>query len=242
MTSDKRTVNGTEDFLRIDFHTHVLPSLDHGSSSVSQSLRQLARIGEAKVKTLCATSHFYPHATTVDAFLDARREACEKLISATEGPRPHIILGAEVLICEGLEDMYGLEKLCFEGTNLLLLELPLGIKSISADMYETVFAIRDMGFTPVLAHVDRYPRELIAPLVCEGIYAQVNAENVSKLLMPGHIKTWIEEGFVVAIGSDYHYAFPKGVEAYERFADKRSNLMSLLLERTEKLLKDAIRR
>ena len=242
MTLDERTVDVTGDFARIDFHTHILPSLDHGSESLLQSQKQLLRLGEANVKTVCATSHFYPNETTVGDFLGARMVALGELISSVTSPRPNIILGAEVLICEGLEDMDGLEKLCFEGTNLLLLELPLGIKSISAGMYETVFAIRDMGFTPVLAHVDRYPRELIAPLVCEGIYAQVNAENVSKLLMPGHIKTWIEEGFVVAIGSDYHYAFPKGVEAYERFADKRSNLMSLLLERTEKLLKDTIRR
>ena len=242
MTLDKRTVAEAEGFARIDFHTHILPALDHGSDDVFQSQKQIARLYSAGVTTVCATSHFYPNEKTVTDFLSAREEALDMLISSVDGQRPEIILGAETLICEGLERMEGLEGLCIEGTRTLLLELPLWAKSIGDGMYETVFAIRDKGIIPVLAHVDRYPREVIEPLKKEGIYAQINAVGISGVLKPRHIMDWIDDGFVVAIGSDYHYLTDKGVEAYEKLCSKRPDIMSRLFQRSGELLTNAIKR
>ena len=242
MTLGKRTVDVTGSFAGIDFHTHILPSLDHGSESVLQSQKQLCRLSSAKVKTVCATSHFYPNETTVGDFICARAAALEELTSSVASPRPDIILGAEVLMCEGLEDMEGLVDLCFEGTRTLLLELPLGSKSISDSMYETVLAIREKGIIPVLAHVDRYPRELIEPLVQDGIFAQINTVGVSGMFRSRHIEEWIDKGFVVAIGSDYHFVSDRGVECFERLSVKRPDMMSLLSERADRILQNAIRR
>ena len=241
MSLVKRTAL-TGDFARIDFHTHILPTLDHGSESLLQSQKQLLRLSEANVKTVCATSHFYPNETTVGDFLGARKAALEELISTVTSPRPDIILGAEVLICEGLENMDGLENLCYEGTSVMLLELPLGATRISDHMHETVLAIRDKGIIPVLAHVDRYPRELIEPLVRDGIYAQINAVGVAGLLKVRHIEDWINDGFVVAIGSDYHFVSDKGVVCFEKLLSKRPYMMSRIFERTDKLLENAIKR
>ena len=49
----------------VDFHAHVLPCADHGSSSVSTSLSQLSYAKGAGVKRIIATPHFYPHKHTL---------------------------------------------------------------------------------------------------------------------------------------------------------------------------------
>ncbi|MBQ9161704.1 MAG: hypothetical protein IJX74_00370 [Clostridia bacterium] len=243
MTLEKRTDAVATGFERIDFHAHIIPRLDHGSNDFSQGKKQLARLYSAGVDTVCATSHFYPNADIASDFLAKRQESFEKLICEMgDTPRPRIILGAEVLICEGLENMDELSSLCFEGTNLLLLELPLGISSVSEAMYETVLAIRDKGITLVLAHVDRYPPELITAFLDAGISAQINATSMFGLFRPKHIDAWIEDGRVVALGSDYHFGADKGVECFEKLCEKRADLAADIFRRTRELLGDAVRR
>ena len=47
--------------LSLDYHAHILPGCDHGSSSVDMSLKQMDMAKEAGIQTICATPHFYPH-------------------------------------------------------------------------------------------------------------------------------------------------------------------------------------
>ncbi|MBE6693467.1 MAG: hypothetical protein E7589_01725 [Ruminococcaceae bacterium] len=243
MTLEKRTDAVATGFERIDFHAHIIPRLDHGSNDVSQGKEQLARLHRAGVDTVCATSHFYPNAALASDFLAKRESSFEKLVCEMgDNARPRIILGAEVLICEGLENMDELSSLCLEGTNLLLLELPLGASSVSEAMYETALAIRDKGITPVLAHVDRYPPQLIRPLLDRGIYAQINATAMFGLFRPKHIDEWIGDGHVIALGSDYHFGVDKGVECFERLCEKRAELTFDIFRRTRELLQNAVRR
>ena len=56
----------------IDFHAHILPGCDHGSSNLETSLRQIALAKAAGVDVVCATSHFYGHQSSVEHFLDKR--------------------------------------------------------------------------------------------------------------------------------------------------------------------------
>lgn len=242
MALNKKAVTMAEGFERIDFHAHILPTLDHGSSNTDDSLRQIALLRDAQVSVVCATSHFYPHTDTLGDFL-ARRESSFKMLeeARADAPRPQMILGAEVLICEGMEDMEGLEQLCFEGTNILLLELPLGISSLSAQLYETVLAIRDKGIFPVLAHADRYPESCIEPFLEAGISVQLNAVSLTGLFKSKRLERWISDGYVVAVGSDYHFGYEDNLHAYDKLCAKRPELVKSIFERTSKLLYSAVR-
>ena len=114
----------------IDFHSHILPRLDHGSRSSQVSLSQLQMMQAAGVDTVCATSHFYPQEVLLSSFLEARQGSFNRLLEVSgDMQRPKILLGAEVLICEGLDQMEGLEALCLEGTNVMLLEMPFSANS-----------------------------------------------------------------------------------------------------------------
>lgn len=94
-------------------------------------------------------------------------------------PSPQILLGAEVLICDGMDRLDGLEKLCLENTNELLLEMP--FFRWSDEIRETLYKLNDItDIQIVLAHADRYPADDIEELIAEEIPLQLNAECLTK--------------------------------------------------------------
>lgn len=190
--------------LDLDYHAHILPRCDHGSDGMETSLRQLKMAMEAGIKTICATPHFYPHKESVDEFLHRRARTAELLMNDLPADAPQIQLGAEVLICDGMEWMGdGLSRLCRQGTNELLLEMP--FYSWTESLWNTLFHLcerRDIQI--VLAHADRYPKENIERLICEGVPLQLNAACLAKPLRRSRYLNWIENGYVKYLGSDIH--------------------------------------
>lgn len=202
----------------VDFHSHILPGADHGSDSVQTSLKQLSLASANGVTRVIATPHFYPHRHTLDKFLE-KREACARALdSARSSELPEVKLGAEVLLCHGLERFQGLDKLCLSGTEYLLLELP--FSDFTQGYVDTVQGIMRLGFKVVLAHVDRYPADNIQQLIDIGVdMLQVNADSMCKLFKPKQILKWAKQGYVAALGSDIHRADAK---AYKRFTKATS--------------------
>ena len=154
--------------LTLDFHSHILPGCDHGSDSAKTSLKQIEMAKSAGIKTICATPHFYPHHENVDTFLKRRKQCFDCLKADLPADDPEIYLGAEVLICDRLDCMDGLEKLCLEGTNLLLLEMP--FSSWSDSIWDTLYMLLERNdIHVVMAHVDRYPADNIESLIKDGV-------------------------------------------------------------------------
>ena len=165
----------------VDFHSHILPSADHGSSSVETSLFQLSSALGAGVTRIIATPHFYPHVHTVDAFLE-RREAAYKALIPHIPNGVEIRLAAEVLICPGIHNLPGLEKLFIHGTNTLLLEI--SNTDFGPEHLDTVRELIGKGIDVVLAHADRYNPSYIEQLIELGISqvsSQETVESVSSM-------------------------------------------------------------
>jgi protein-tyrosine phosphatase len=199
--------------VQIDFHAHVLPGADHGSDSVETSLFQLAQAARAGVSTIVATPHFYPHKyRNVEEFLKRRQESLAALQGAYRGDIS-ILPAAEVLLCEGIEHLPELEKLCISNTRTILIEMPM--TSWSQRHIDTLFAIRqECGLRVVLAHVDRYPYDQIGKLLRKGLLGQINAENICRLTVRRRYLELAGEPCIVALGSDIHQKDP----AYEKFS------------------------
>ena len=219
----------------IDFHAHVLPRCDHGSDSLETSLKQLQLAREAGVQTLIATPHFYPHHDDFSALIARRQRTYEELMAHHSG-QPEILLGCEVNLCPGLDHFEGLERACVEGTKLLLVEMP--VDYWSASLENTLIRLYDdERFTVVLAHVDRYAPDRIQRLLDFGLLAQINAESVCQLRGRRRLLRWIDQGSVVALGSDIHgvkpgYAeFTKAIRILRERADT-------IFSRTEQLLEE----
>ena len=198
----------------IDFHTHILPGVDHGSDCLSNSIEQVKLLLTSGVNTIVSTSHYYPHKDELNLFLEIRQKAFRDLNKALseENIEADIRLGAEVLLCPGLDKLEGLEKLCISGTKNILIELP--FSNFRSEYLETIENIIDLGFDVILAHVDRYPPEIIDTLSYLNLKFQINAESLCTFIKNRKLYEWIEKGFVVALGSDLHNLDKKGLNSF----------------------------
>ena len=189
--------------LTLDYHAHVLPGCDHGSDSVETSRKQLAMAAAARVRTVCATPHFYPHKESIPSFLQRREASARLLRENLTADAPQLQLGAEVLICDGMERLDGLPRLCRSETNELLLEMP--FYQWPEAIWDTLYALcerRDIEI--VLAHAERYSPEAIEQLIRDNVALQLNSECLTRPLHRKRYLTWIKNGSVKYLGSDIH--------------------------------------
>ena len=110
--------------ISVDFHAHILPGADHGSSSVEESLSQLAIAKAHGFSKIVATPHFYPHQHNLAAFLKKREECVASLKAALTEGSPSVAVGAEVLLCNNLNRLENLASLCIGSSNVIMIELP----------------------------------------------------------------------------------------------------------------------
>ena len=147
---------------------------------------------------------------------------------------PKIILGAEVLICDGIARLPDLEKLCLEGTNILLLEMP--FTHWTESHFESVEEILERkDIRPIIAHADRYQPDDIDRLLDYEIPLQLNVNSLCSLFMPKHLKSWIEYGYVYALGSDIHGA-ELGYKPWIKAEKKLKGYFDEIMERTEEFI------
>lgn len=139
----------------IDVHTHILPQIDDGSDSVETSVKMLESMVQHGVQAVCATPHFYREKMDVETFLARRAKAWERLQPAIQEMAVSILFGAEVAYYSGISEENELHRLCVEGTNTLLLEMPYGDWN-SFQIDEVMSLAWDSGFDVVLVHPERF--------------------------------------------------------------------------------------
>lgn len=189
----------------IDVHSHILPCMDDGSRSLSESLAMLETMRAQGVTAAAATPHFYPDRTTPDAFLARRDEALAALRTALPENAPAVLRGAEVYYYAGICRMERLAEFCLGESRVLLLEMPFERWTVS--MLDEVIRLGDRDVLVLLAHIERYfpwQDKSVWPLLRrEGVLFQVNAsfflgrEKRRALRM-------LRAGDIDAVGSDAH--------------------------------------
>ena len=168
-----------------DLHTHILPKMDDGAKSVEESFAMLYSEREQGIKTLALTPHFYLWREDVQCFLTRREMSLKLLLSAylqldeqTKKSFPSVYIGAEVAWVESLLSCEGMDKLCYRGTDYILLELPMEKWDRRLPQQVQKFEA-ETGLKPVLAHFDRYyghqDSELVEDILSLGYPMQVSA-------------------------------------------------------------------
>jgi protein-tyrosine phosphatase len=171
----------------------------------------------------------------VDSFLRRRKIAWEKLTAVKKNEYPIIKLGAEVLICNNIDKMPGIEDLCLENSNVILIEMPL-MKHWDINLIETVVRLRDeLGLEVILAHGERYPVKETQKLLEKGFQVQLNVSSIGKINPSHFAMKCIKGNYVAAFGSDIHGLY----DSYKFFtkAMKKLGLQAeKIMERTRILL------
>lgn len=143
----------------IDFHSHILPGIDDGSSCLEESIDMLRKESAQGISHVIATPHFYARYDDPVQFLEARQQAEQQLRRELEvhPGLPEVIIGAEVHFFSGISHSDILEGLTIGKNRCILIEMP--ESPWTESMYrelEMIFRRRDL--VPVIAHVDRYIR------------------------------------------------------------------------------------
>ena len=156
----------------VDFHSHILPNMDDGSSGIEESLAMLREQQRQGCDVVFSTSHFYADDEDPASFLRRREEAYSRLLEAMEGEAlPQIHLGAEILYFPGMSEADELSGLKMGGTNCILIEPPMcRWTDLMLDEIEQVG--RNLKCIPVIAHLDRFMRLLNDYTLMERVYSR----------------------------------------------------------------------
>lgn len=194
----------------IDFHSHILPCIDDGAKTPQVSLEMLKQAMETGIDTMVATPHFNTEDASVEGFLKKRENSAvmlERAAEKTEFEMPQILLGAEVYLLPETAETEGIEKLCIQGTNCMLVEMPVG--RWTGWVFNEIYKLRQRDIVPVMAHLERYVAykenfEKILKLLEMEVCVQINADDVSKFKYRKAIKTFASRCEMPVMGSDTH--------------------------------------
>jgi len=195
-----------------DTHTHILPGIDDGAKRVQNSLDMLSRLAAQGVTDVAATPHFKPITSeSIDSFLERRAKAEAELREAMQGRSdlPKLHIGAEVTLSVELAQLEGLERLCYEGGNFLLIELD--PHTIGSWIPRALYDISNrLLLTPVIAHIDRYlgsiPSKLTEEIMQLNCPVQFNGYALASMRSRHHLIKLMNRhtDTIFVVGSDCH--------------------------------------
>ncbi len=221
--------------MTIDFHSHILPGADHGSKNLETSICQLMAAKQHGIDIVAATPHFYANMENVSEFLSRRESAYNELLPSFSTEFPHVLLGSEVLLFTGMENMAELDKLTLQGTNCLLLEMP--YTSWDNKLTNTLDKICSSGnYTVILAHIDRYSNKQLSILEDMDLYFQINVSSLCNLFTRIRLERYTNSGKVIALGSDIHGSSAKPYVHFERISHKMPVLFDDVMKQCADLL------
>ena len=191
----------------VDIHCHILPGVDDGAADIQTAVAMLRAAAQQGVKRVVATPHFYIGQHTAPTFLKDRRAAYEQLLPYLTEDMPRIVMGAEVLIREGIS-RFDMRPLCLEGTDILLVEMPF-VAPPCWVLEELERLVDVQGLTLMYAHLDRYlpwyshsDFEMLMDL--PGSIMQVNADSIADKKYFGSLCRHLPNTRRMVLGSDMH--------------------------------------
>lgn len=169
----------------IDLHNHLLPGIDDGAKKVEESLEFLRLAARDGVKVVVATPHMKP------GVYDNRRETIlERVAMLREAARGDeaegvtLLPGAEVYFTADVVARARAKQVMTvgDGGRYLLLELP--YQQVPMQVDETIFQLKLLGITPIMAHPERVAYYLenidrVAASVRIGALTQVTGASLT---------------------------------------------------------------
>ena len=193
----------------VDFHTHILPKIDDGSSSPKESVVLLKMLKEQGVGNVFLTPHFYAYSSSAESFKESQESSLKELVAELEKDSLDInlYLGCEVFFFEELWRIENLEDFCIKGTRYILIEMP--FSEWTDSMVSSIEKIISKGFTPIMAHIERYLRyngnlSKIYELVQIGAFFQMNCKYLNSFFTRRKAVSFVKKGIVIALGTDCH--------------------------------------
>jgi len=194
--------------LVVDIHSHLIPAIDDGSTNMDNSIELILALKELGYKKLITTPHtsdMFPNTTEI--ILNGYQALIEELNKREIDI--DIDVASEYYADEHFEKL--LEKkdiLTFGDKNYLLFEL--SYFTPPHDLEDLIYEITRRGYTPVLAHPERYfyLYDKYREIKDMGVLFQVNINSTSRFYNKEIQKVsekLINNSMVDFLGSDTHH-------------------------------------
>jgi protein-tyrosine phosphatase len=190
-----------------DLHTHLLPGVDDGASTMEYALQMLQNAVASDVKLLVATPHYNSDCEDFNMY----RLQFQKLQQAAKDIPIQLSLGAEVLADPVMLQRLSQEALpTINGSRYMLTEFaPDTSPEGFSEMLQGILAL---GYIPLVAHPERYLAvnrmpQLVVPWLDMGCHLQLTGGSI----MGDYGKTvqrtaafLLQQDLVACIASDAH--------------------------------------
>lgn len=197
-----------------DIHSHTLPGIDDGATSLENSLTMLRVAARYGTSLIVATPHRYYEGreNTPDILRPLHAQVCAALRETKFGPRIRFLLGQEVpLTLDTADELRRGAILTLGDTGVYVLVEP-PFDFLHDWTTEALTAIVAAGFHPVLAHPERNDvvkanPESAAEFVRAGALLQLTAQSVTgeNGKRPLAAANWLlENGLAHIVASDCH--------------------------------------
>ena len=185
----------------IDLHCHILPKIDDGSKNIEESIGLILSAQKLGYKKICCTSHYRVGRYENKNYDSALKKLRDQL--KIDKVDMELLEGNELFLdLEGLSALKEKKVKTLNRTDYLLVEAIPGMTEIA--LKKSLEKIKDLGYKPVLAHVERYPfieLKTLYELKKTGVIIQVNLKS---LRHKKEIYRWIELDLIDILASDVH--------------------------------------
>ena len=197
----------------IDLHNHLLPGIDDGAKRVDETLEFLRLAGRDGVRTVVATPHMKPgvYDNSRQAILD-RVAMVQEARRGSEAEGVELLPGAEVFFTADIVERARRGELMTvaDRGRYILLELP--YQQVPMRVDETIFQLRLLGLTPIMAHPERVAYyledfERVGASVRLGALTQVTGSSITGLFgskARDFAFRMLERNLVHVVASDSH--------------------------------------
>lgn len=188
----------------VDNHSHLIPGVDDGVSTLEESLDILAMLEENGVKKVWFTPHIMEDVRNTT---DDLRRRYDKLLEAYQG-KMMTALSAEYMMDSVFEERLKTGDLLTHGGGTVLVETSTWAPPLR--FWELISEMQNRGYRPILAHPERYRYMRDSDydrLVANKVILQVNLPSLVGFYgddVQAKAETFIKKGWVSMIGSDCH--------------------------------------
>ena len=142
-------------FYEHDIHSHILPGLDDGVKGIEESVMIVKRMLALGVKRFSFTPHIaFPSPLNTPEMIQDRLELLKTGLEK-EGIHIEADAGAEYRVGEYMLEL--IERDCIASFQDGLVLVEHSFVSQAPSFEDVIFRLQEKGYTPILAHPERYP-------------------------------------------------------------------------------------